>query len=319
MKISLSYVLTTCNKLPYLKVTLPYLIQNCTEDEEIVVVDGNSFDGTKEYLQELYNNKKIHRLISEKDYGEAHGYNKAICLAKGELIKIISDDDFYDFEEIKKCKEFMIQNPEYDVLASNTIQVNLTNATKVECFYSKNLELDFVDWTNKKRPNTFFTGLTLMLRKSSIPLIGLFNNYFKMVDIEYCVRITSLKTNIAYYTKPLVVSTINSASNSVMFFEKHERELIKVSFSYEYFNSFLSKQVYYNPYSIKQSFLNLLYMFVSKIFSKNKQYNVPQKIDSKKLHTFNVENFNDVANACLKFLHQYNQTNEGLFILKNNS
>ena len=44
MQYTLSYVLTTFNKLDYLKITLPLLIEARKPDEEIVVVDGGSTD-----------------------------------------------------------------------------------------------------------------------------------------------------------------------------------------------------------------------------------------------------------------------------------
>ncbi|MCU0361204.1 MAG: glycosyltransferase, partial [Bacteroidia bacterium] len=69
---TLTYVLTTYNKLDYLKITLPFLIQACKKDEEIVVVDGGSSDGTKDFLENLLKENKIHQLLSQKDYGEAH-------------------------------------------------------------------------------------------------------------------------------------------------------------------------------------------------------------------------------------------------------
>jgi glycosyltransferase involved in cell wall biosynthesis len=93
--IRLSYVLTTFNKLSYLKEILEDLINNCKEDEEIVISDGASSDGTITFLESLLRDGKIHQFVSEKDFGEAHGFNKAILLANGELIKLISDDDIF--------------------------------------------------------------------------------------------------------------------------------------------------------------------------------------------------------------------------------
>ncbi|WP_460620260.1 glycosyltransferase, partial [Hymenobacter qilianensis] len=54
MAYALSYILTTYNKLPYLKQVLERLMAARQEDEEIVVADGGSKDGTVEYLQGLY-------------------------------------------------------------------------------------------------------------------------------------------------------------------------------------------------------------------------------------------------------------------------
>ena len=60
LAIALSYIIATRNRLPFLTITLEKLIRELLEDEEIVVIDGNSADGTKEYLLQLYNEGKIH-------------------------------------------------------------------------------------------------------------------------------------------------------------------------------------------------------------------------------------------------------------------
>src|ERR1700739_554911 len=125
--ITLSYVLTTFNKLSYLKVTLPLLIEARKEDEEIVVVDGGSADGTKEFLSELHNQGKIQTFISEKDFGESHGFNKAFLNSKGDLIKIITDDDVYSFKIIQQCKSFMLQNTSVDILGFDGYSFDLSN------------------------------------------------------------------------------------------------------------------------------------------------------------------------------------------------
>ena len=77
-KFSLSYVMTTFNKFEYLKIAVTELINECLSDEEIVIVDGGSTDGSIEYLSILKDQGKIHQFISAKDYGEAHGINKAM-------------------------------------------------------------------------------------------------------------------------------------------------------------------------------------------------------------------------------------------------
>ncbi|WP_133273804.1 glycosyltransferase family 2 protein [Hymenobacter radiodurans] len=106
---TLSYILTTYNKLPYLKQVLERLIAARQEDEEIVVADGGSKDGTAEYLQSLYAAGQIQQFISERDKGEAHGFNKCMLMAQGEIIKLITDDDAFYYPAIREAANFMIK------------------------------------------------------------------------------------------------------------------------------------------------------------------------------------------------------------------
>ena len=91
----ISYVVTTYNKLPYLQQVISRIVAARLPDEEIVVVDGNSKDGTPEYLRGLFDAGHIQQFVSERDKGESHGLNKGMLLARGELIKIMSDDDAF--------------------------------------------------------------------------------------------------------------------------------------------------------------------------------------------------------------------------------
>jgi glycosyltransferase involved in cell wall biosynthesis len=228
MQYSMSYVLTSFNKLDYLKITLPLVIQACKPDEEIVVVDGGSTDGTKDYLESLFKDKKIHVLLSEKDKGEAHGINKALFLAKGGLIKIITDDDLYDFEAIQDCKKHMLEHRETDVLGFDGYSCKVAEKPKFE---KTNFIEGFQHW--KRDGSAFlFCGLSLLIRKSSLPYLGLFNTNYKIIDMEYSLRITSMKSKIAFYTGHAFVNIINPASNSVKFYDVIRKEYHKLRRTY---------------------------------------------------------------------------------------
>ncbi len=228
MQYALSYVLTTFNKLDYLKITLPLLIQACKADEEIVVVDGGSSDGSREYLENLFKENKIHALLSEKDKGEAHGINKALFLAKGDLIKIITDDDLYDFEAIQACKNYMQKNPQTDVLGFDGYSCKVVEKPKFE---KTNFIEGFLHW--KKDGSAFlFCGLSLLIRKSSLTYLGLFNVNYKIIDMEYSLRITSMKSKIAFYTGNAFINIINPASNSVKFYDVIRKEYHKLRRTY---------------------------------------------------------------------------------------
>ena len=97
--VNLSWIITTRNKLAFLKEVLHRLLSDLHEDEEIIVVDGASTDGTVEYLTELHRQGLIHHFLSEPDHGEAEGFNKGMLLANGRLIKILTDDDAFYLPE----------------------------------------------------------------------------------------------------------------------------------------------------------------------------------------------------------------------------
>ena len=71
------------------KITLGKLLDELQPGEEIVIVDGGSTDGSKKYLQTLFDKGKIHQYVSEPDHNQAHAWNKAMLMARGIIIKKI--------------------------------------------------------------------------------------------------------------------------------------------------------------------------------------------------------------------------------------
>jgi glycosyltransferase involved in cell wall biosynthesis len=207
--IQLSYVLTTRNKLPYLAEVLAVLIANKKAGEEIIIADGGSTDGTAKYLEQLLKENKIDAYTSETDSGEAHGYNKAIINSRGMLIKVITDDDFFYFPGIERCKEFMLAHPDIDFLATDGFKRRSVQTKPVLITYRK----EYARWSRTHRPFSF-CGLGIMLRRSSLPLTGLFHAGFMRVDAEIALRVTAGEANIAWYTQPCYTHIENARSNS---------------------------------------------------------------------------------------------------------
>lgn len=227
---SLSYVLTTYNKLEFAKTVLQTVIENCASDEEIVVVDGGSKDGTAEYLHELSDKKLIHQFISEKDQGEGHGFNKAILMAKGQIIKYITDDDVFDFNVIRFCKNYMLANSNIDFLNTNGANYNIEYNSDIVVFTDAYID-QMKEWMHTGKPFAFCM-LGAMFNKDSLPLLGLLNPSIKRADAEYSLRITSQKITMAWYTGVSYVRIHNSKSNSEVFSEKIKEETKKLNAFY---------------------------------------------------------------------------------------
>jgi glycosyltransferase involved in cell wall biosynthesis len=228
MKIDLSYIIATRNRLPFLKITIEKLIDELHPDEEIVVVDGNSNDGTTAYLKQLFEKGKIHQFISEPDKNQAHAWNKAMLMAKGTIIKKIIDDDVFCYQAIRECKNYMLQNPDVDVMISNDLSTSLGNYNNI----NKHSRLpQFEKWKKELKPSFTFGDVHMLIRKSSLAYIGLYNTEFVMMDWEYSLRISHLKANIAYYTGYNALSvghpqTVSSLKNHKLIDEQGKRACV---------------------------------------------------------------------------------------------
>lgn len=211
----LSYIIATKNKKAFLEMSINELLKNKKADEEIIVVDGGSNDGTVELLESLLKSKKIDMYISGPDFGEAHALNKGILKSRGKLIKFITDDDVFDFNSIKRCKEFMLRNDDVDVLGSSGAGTDWSSVNPFIDVGEDDVK-KYNNWRFSRVPFDF-CGLGIMMRRDALPLLGLFNTSVIRVDSDFSYRITTGKANFCWYTGYTYIRISNSKSNSVVY------------------------------------------------------------------------------------------------------
>ncbi|MCR4330618.1 MAG: glycosyltransferase [Patescibacteria group bacterium] len=217
---TLSYIITTKNKLPYLKESMGRLLQHVKEGEEIIVADAESTDSTKEFLNDLKRSGKIEYFVSEPDFGESHGLNKLLLVARGTLIKIITDDDVFHYPAIEACKKFMLSETQVDMVSTEGGFKNQNITTGVRPLV---YEQNYRQWQKDHTPFSF-CGLGIMIRRSSLPLLGLWNPSFRRADAEFSLRVTAGKANIAWYTGYSFVNISNPQSVSLVYMKKIKDE-----------------------------------------------------------------------------------------------
>jgi hypothetical protein len=143
-------------------------------------------------------------------------------LATGEMLKIVTDDDAFNYPVIRQAADFMHEHPEVDVVMgynATTQDDDLTYARVKE-----DPALDYMQWYEHGTP-FWMIGLPLLVRRSSLPLVGVFYTGVVFVDLEYTYRISSVKANIAWCTGLLSMHIDNPNGNfNRMPPEKREEE-----------------------------------------------------------------------------------------------
>ncbi len=215
--IRLSYILVTLNKLAWTRHTFPRLLEHVEDDEELIVVDGGSTDGTREYLEEFVRQGRIHHFLSEWDRGEAHALNKGLLLARGQIIKGVTDDDAFDYGVIRQCRNFLLANEEFDFLGT---PVPMASVFDDAIDYDMNT-IQVEPYLAGAAPVAAFNGLGLMVRRSSLSLIGLCHPGYIPVDFEFTLRATSL-ARLAWCTAAAAMSIGNAESHCT----KHDQQVL---------------------------------------------------------------------------------------------
>lgn len=87
----LSIIIPSLNNLTHLQICVNSIISQDFNDYEVLIIDGNSTDGTIKYLKSL--NEPI-QWFSNKDNGVYDAINKGLKIARGKWVYIIGCDDY---------------------------------------------------------------------------------------------------------------------------------------------------------------------------------------------------------------------------------
>lgn len=116
MKISV--ITVVFNDLAGLKKTVKSVLSQDDKNFEYIIIDGNSTDGCKEYIQELASFAKVK---SEPDTGIYNAMNKAVRMAKGKYcIFMNAGDEFCDCTVIGKANKEL---QDMDFYVGHTIEI----------------------------------------------------------------------------------------------------------------------------------------------------------------------------------------------------
>lgn len=198
VEIRVSYIITTRNRAKYLKKSLQNIREFITKQDELIIMDGGSTDGTKKLIAE---NKDIVTFFeSEKDFGEGHALNKAILKSRGKYIKFLSDDDYFYPEALKYAISVLEKNPEIDALQCGGESYIYNEKTKKEeiLFYEQ-VSPDIKIANNLLHVTKYCPcGLGLILTRAVISRAGLFDTSFRAVDLNYISKLIQCKVNFKY-------------------------------------------------------------------------------------------------------------------------
>lgn len=305
---NLSFVITTFNKIDYLKVVVEYLLKHVNCDEEIIVVDGGSSDGTQEYLTRLFTEKKISKYISEKDNGESDGFNKGIKLSAGLIVKLITDDDIFSYSEIRRCKDYLINNPSVDFLNTNGGWINegrtaIYGFTNIyEAFFRK-------VWLISGHPFAHCC-LGIMFRKASLEKVGYLSTEYVRADAEYSLRMTSSDVNFVWYTGVAYVRVLNTSSNSAKYADKIKKETERLNEQYGF-----DIDRIYESLDLRDSLSKRVKNFLFQKLGLGK-YSLEYKTSFKNFAKEPNASFADIYNSVQEWLVKINSHKKGEFLSK---
>ncbi|MDE6354471.1 MAG: glycosyltransferase [Prevotella sp.] len=188
----LTIITINYNNLRGLQRTIPSILSQSYKEFEMIVVDGGSTDGSKEYIQSL---PRIDQWVSEPDAGIYNAMNKAVGMAHGEYcIFMNSGDMFFSAMTLEEAVPFL---KGADICTGATIYVGDDMAYRFPA--PEEITLDFMIRFALSHQATF--SRTELLRRHP------FNESHKIVsDWEWSFEMW-YKHGCTYQSMPCIIAT----------------------------------------------------------------------------------------------------------------
>lgn len=192
-----SIVVNNYNNAKYLKECLDALVNQTYKNIEIVVVDALSTDESRKIINKY---KKVCPKI-KTIYSECYikypaiSYNLGFLNCQGDFIAVNDPDDISMPNRIEKQLEYLVSNPDIDVVGSNVLEFTQTKEIVVQTDLEKNV----------RNANVPARNPTLMFRKSVMAANGLWRWECEYAaDFEWLYRWYCAGVNFFIIEEPLV-------------------------------------------------------------------------------------------------------------------
>lgn len=177
----ISFVIPTRNRPQMLDAALTRMQEMVRDEDELIIVEGQSTEETDAVVEKHAD--LIDTIVCEPDTNATHAFNKGMMLARGSLIKIVPDDDTIFREPIDRAIALFDEHREVDVIVCGGIR----RLGGVERYFYVPPGVDY-----GRRPCDPLvyggSGVGLLVRRSALPITGLFDTSFVPSDAEFLCR-----------------------------------------------------------------------------------------------------------------------------------
>ncbi len=185
MKPLVSIIVLNFNGEKWLVKCLPTILDQDYSNTEVIVVDNHSTDNSLEFLNKYRSKIKIHQNL--ENLGYAGGMNSGLKLSGGEFVLFLNNDITLEKGFISKLLKAFDEIPTLGVVQSKIVQMDhpdiLDNCgafwtSTTFLYYYGNSKSEKLPQYNQSRPVFMVKGVAIMVKKSVIEKIGLFDADF---------------------------------------------------------------------------------------------------------------------------------------------
>jgi len=169
-----SVVIPTFNRASCIAKSINSVLCQTYRSIEIIICDDASIDDTLQVINSIKNNScfHIHVDVLPRNLGVSAARNRAIFLAKGELIAFLDSDDYWKPDKIEKQVNFLDNNPDYIGVGSS---FELFDGEKVISSFKPVKQIARDNELYELLCHCYITTSCFIVRKNSLILAGLFD------------------------------------------------------------------------------------------------------------------------------------------------
>ena len=184
MKPLVSTIVTTYNRREMVKEGIESVLSQDFRDQEIIVVDDGSRDGSPEVIKKF---KKV-KYFYQNNQGISRARNQGLKLAQGEIICFLDSDDLWHPNKLSSQVKVMQENPE--ILLNYTDELWVRKGRRVN---PRNKHQKYSGWIFEKCLSLcLISPSSVMLRKEVFDVVGLFDEQLPVCeDYDLWLRITA--------------------------------------------------------------------------------------------------------------------------------
>lgn len=204
----ISVLMAVFNGAKYLKQSIKSILEQTYYDFEFIIIDDASTDSTGDIVK-AFNDPRIIYQKLPANKGTAGALNYGLNIAKGDWIARIDSDDINTPDRLEKQKNYIEQNPGYDVISSWSIYFKDTD--KILFLLREPVEYNEIyDYLNLHNP---LNQSAVFYRKNIILNEKYNENYRVNEDFELFFRI---RDKVRFYNIPefLVYTRIHDNSKT---------------------------------------------------------------------------------------------------------
>lgn len=215
-KPTVSLCIPTYQGARYLPATLNAALSQSFEDLEIVVLDNNSSDGTREILDAV-SDPRVRIERNTETLPMAENWNRLLGHCRGTLIKLLCADDLISPDCVAEQAEILLADPEVAVTACMIDLVDaagqpLRRSVGLRGLRGRRTGIDVARRMVRSGGNPVGPPAAVMFRRADSEAVGGFNPHTNYGDIDLWIRLLRYGDFVG---TPFVGATFRVSSSSV--------------------------------------------------------------------------------------------------------